>query len=204
MGYAQGIDFRSTEAFVTDVAPNTFEVNNSADYPFTTPQGNNVGWEDKPGNIWNRNSSIDARLAGCHLIPVTTVTRKYRFDLPSATSYILRCAVGDENAAALTIARLQVFDSTTSLGVIVTESTIASSTFADATGARWSDVDWPANNSSTTETFASTILRFGIGGTTTLNSFPIAHLFVSSAAADAAPQGPWQWWQGSMGALLTQ
>ncbi|MBK6414071.1 hypothetical protein [Sphingopyxis sp.] len=177
MSLPQGINFRSTSAYVTDGEDHTYEIGLGNNYPRTTPQGNTVGWETATGDARNRSTSNDTRLAGFARTTVTTVGT-YRIDLPSAGSYSVRVAAGDASYASGV--KVEAFDTSTSLGVLASTSTTAANKFRDATNAEHTAANWPANNASATLTFATTICRIktGIasGGSTAL-----AHVYVASA-----------------------
>ncbi len=177
MSLPQGINFRSTSAYVTDGADHTYEIGLGNNYPRTTPQGNTVGWETATGDARNRSTSNDTRLAGFARTTGTAVGT-YRIDLPSAGSYSVRVAAGDASYASGV--KVEAFDTSTSLGVLASTSTTAANKFRDATNAEHTAANWPANNASATLTFATTICRIktGIasGGSTAL-----AHVYVASA-----------------------
>lgn len=181
MGFPQGIDFRATSGYVTDPADHTYEIGITANYPRTTAQGNNVGWETSSESR-NRSTSPDARLAGNHRTTGTTVTT-YRMDLPAAGSYSIKLAAGDYSYASGI--KVELFDSTTSLGVLASTSTTASARFRDATDVEHTAANWPANNNPATKTFASTILRAKVGSTGGGGGV-IASLYVAAAGGGAA------------------
>jgi len=169
MPLPQGIAFRTTLAFVTDVSPDFCESANMGvpTYPQTTPEGNNVGWEtaDEGTNILNsrdRNTSVP-RLAGIHYGIHAAGVQEYRIDLPSAGDKLIRLAAGDYSYGG-SPTNVELFDTTTSLGVLASATTAGAQRYIDATNVeRTSTADWVANNASATKTFASTILRFKIG-----------------------------------------
>ena len=177
MSLPQGIDFRATSGYVTDPADHTYEISITANYPRTTAQGNNVGWETASDSR-NRSTSPDARLAGSHRTTGTTVTT-YRIDLPATGDYKIRLAAGDYSYSAGI--KVEIFDTTTSLGIIADTSTTASQRFRDATDAQHTAANWPANNASVTKTFASTILRAKVGDTAGGGGV-IACLYVEAAS----------------------
>lgn len=191
MALPQGIPFRSTEAYVSDSGNDDSEnsTSNTADapvdaisYPRTTTQGNSVGWEVIDGgtaiSTRNRNTA-GGRLAGHHAHAASAVAERFRIDLPSAGSYLIRLAAGDYNYSSNTNAT--VYDDTTSV-VSVTTATTAATRWRDATGVERTSVsDWNNNNAGSTQTFASTILRMSIG--TGAANGQIAYLYVESAAA---------------------
>ncbi|HRF10955.1 MAG TPA: hypothetical protein PLR37_02295 [Candidatus Accumulibacter phosphatis] len=161
MSFPQGIDFRATSGYVTDPADHTYEIGITANYPRTTAQGNNVGWETSSDSR-NRSTSPDARLAGIHRTTGTTV-RTYRIDLPATGDYTVRLAAGDYSYS--TGIKVELFDTTTSLGVLASTSTTAAARYRDATDAEHTAANWPANNNPVTKTFSTTILRAKVGST---------------------------------------
>lgn len=181
MTYPQGISFRATSGYVTDVSPSTYEIYDTntgpPNYPVTTPQGNTVGYEtgtSAPSNPRNRSSTNDARLAGAH--SSTSATQRYRFDLPSTGSYNIRVAAGDAVYSSNT--NIELFDTTTSLGVLCSGSTGAGNSFKDASNTIRTALLWPLNNTAATVTFTTTIARFKLS---TGTSAGIAHLYIESA-----------------------
>ncbi len=191
MAYPQGINFRATAVYVTDVSPADNEVGdagdvNNPDYPHTTVQGNNVGWEGTVVGGFgtrDRSTSPDTRLAGMHFSS-NAATRDYRFDLPATGAYNIGLAAGDYTYAQGPIT-IEMFDTTSSLGTLVSaQSTSGGQRFFDATGVERTAAAWPGSHVLAAKTFSTTICRFRMGGTTSV----IAHAYVESggAAYDAA------------------
>jgi len=185
MALPQGINLRLTSGYVTDVANDYGEIASSANFPTTTPQGNNVGWESGSSinARYDRNSANDPRLAGVVYMG-SWVEHNYRIDLPAAGDYKIRCALGDPSTSYNV--SLQIVDNTTVKRTVVSPVyTGAAGRFYDASGVeRTSAADWVANNAEITETFASTILRFRIPMSGDLKT--AAHFYVESASAPAA------------------
>lgn len=178
----QGINFRVTSGFVTDGTGDTYEINDTLDYPRTTPQGVAVGWEQSISSGRDRNSGIDARLAGLALSSSSTNggVQNFRIDLDASGSHDITVAAGD--GSYTTHVKVELFDGTTSLGVLVPAgSTSAGNKFFDATGTEYSAAAWPGSNTAVTKTFAGTICRFRVGDGT--NSCAIAHVAVTTAAS---------------------
>lgn len=190
MAFPQGIPFRSTSGFVTDGANDSVETStsnttnaavDSASYPRTSAQGNNVGYETGSFNVLitrDRSTSVDPRLAGLHGTnngPVMT----YRIDMPTAGYKAVRLAVGDNNYSFnVTPPGLELFDGTTRLRTLESLPTNAAAHWMDATMAeRTSSADWVSNNASITERFLTTILRVNI-----THPAGIAYLYVEDAA----------------------
>lgn len=175
MSFPQGVAFRASNAFVTDVAPDFCENGvpdtdlqidtGEADYPTTSTQGNNVGWETVATagiQCRNRNNS-NARLSGMHQTSnATDAGNKFRIDLASTGDKLIRSAAGDFNYTAGTY--LELFDTNTSLAVLSTGTTSAAAKWKDATNVERTDAtDWANNNASLTKTFSTTILRVALG-----------------------------------------
>lgn len=187
MAYPQGISFRQSSGYVTDVSPSTFEITDTVgsgipEYPRTTAQGNTVGYElGNPANSnpRNRNSGNDARLAGSHSIP--DALQRYRFDLPASGSYNIRVAAGDAVYSAATY--VELFDTITSLGVLCSGSTGAGNSFRDAANNIRTAAAWPGSNTAAAVSFATTIARFKLS---TGSSTTIAHLYIESGSAPTA------------------
>lgn len=189
MAYPQGINFRATAGYVTDGAGDTYEIGTTANYPRTTPQGNVVGWEDAITGTRDRTVQ-DPRLSGIHYFTSTTgVTARFRFDLPAAGSYDIRLAAGDP--AGGTYAKIELFDTTTSLGVLVNQmgTAIAANSFADAANTIYTYANWLTSNTAVSKTFASTICRFKIGAGLGANE-AITHLRVAATAAAGSATVP--------------
>lgn len=173
MAFPQGINFRATSGYVTDGANESFE-NAGTLYPRTTAQGNTVGWEQAVGNLRDRSSSVDRRLAGINYINSQS---DYRIDLPSAGSYTIRAAFGDMSSVNDTLWSL--LDTTTSLATLATGTNVASGSFKDATDTVRTAAAWPGSNASITKTFSTTICRFR-GAAAAANI--ISHVYVEAAA----------------------
>ena len=199
MALPQGIACRASNAFVTDVSPDFCENGvpdadtqidtGEADYPTTSTQGNNCGWETVNANgiqCRNRNNS-NVRLAGTHQCTNATDVNTWRLDLPSTGDKIIRQASGDFNYTA--DAYVELFDTTTSLGTLSTGTTSAAAKWKDATNVeRTSAADWAANNAPVTKTFATTILRFKIGSGTVGGT--MSFFFVDSGDAIPGANAP--------------
>src|SRR3989304_1265269 len=163
MALPQGINFRATAGYVTDPTGTTYQTATTANYPFTTPQGNNVGWEAAlVGGTRDRSTTVNARLAGINYTAASATAKKYRFDLPAAGSYNVRVAMGD--AGSSNGAYCQLFDNVTLLSTLVTDhtGTGAAGNFYDATDTLLTAAAWPGSNTAYAATFASTIARFSI------------------------------------------
>lgn len=188
MALPQGINFRATAGFVTDGANEYGEITTVNSYPTTTSQGNNVGWETTTGGVStrDRNNAVGARFAGIHFTGDTNVYR-YRIDLPSTGSYLFRCAAGD-NGSSGNEAKLELFDGTTSKGVLASGTLSATDKYKDAVNVEYDHTTWPASNTGVTNTFATTILRVDIGSAGSGLAYLVAHIYVESAGSSAPLQ----------------
>jgi hypothetical protein len=182
MAYPQGINHRLSAIYVTDGVNEDYGIEARGPYPWTTAQGNNVGWEiDGPADITNtqhrnRNAGNDARIAG--MVGVFTASR-FRFDLPSAGNYNIGLGAGDANYAQAV--GCDVYDSGSSLGTLTTGSTSGAQKFKDATDTEYTNVTWPTSQSVVSKTFSTTICRFQPTGDVWL-----CHMYVEAGAAPAS------------------
>ena len=100
MALPVGFNIRSTLAFVTDTAPDTFANATTDAYPVSYPNGVNAGWEQATGTNQARDrSTANPRLAGFGSNN-TTIDTTFRIDLPSSGSYNVQCAAGDASYSA--------------------------------------------------------------------------------------------------------
>ena len=200
MSFPQGIAFRSSNAFVTDASPDFAENGvpdgdtqidtGEADYPTTSTQGNNIGWETVHIDgiqCRNRNNS-NARLSGIHTCSNATNTNKFRIDLPSTGDYLIRQAAGDFNYT--NDVNNSIFDTNTSLGNLSTGTTSAAAKWKDATNVeRTSAADWVSNNAGTTLTFSTTILRLQIGNGSAAGTISFFYVESSGGGTPAGGSG---------------
>ncbi len=182
MAYPQGINFRATLAFVTDGASEAFEITSGVvNYPHTSAQGNNIGWETvNLLDVRDRNSGVDVRLAGINFLP-NPGTSDYRLDLSATGNWDINLAAGDYTYAQGPI-KIEVFDTAASLGVLVNGTTSGGQRWFDAKGTELDATTWPSSNVAQNVTFATTICRVRVGGAASLSSV-IAHVKLTSAAA---------------------
>lgn len=184
MAYPQGANFRQNLAFVTDGANEHFEAGTGVGtYPTTTAQGNTVGWEDDglllTLQVRDRNSGNDRRLAGMHF-DTTLDNINYRFDLPSAGTYNIRAANGEANYART--CRMDLYDTSSSLGTLINGSTGAANSFLDATNTVYTAANWPGSNTAVSKTFTTTICRFRFPRSSFSETW-VAHLYVESGGS---------------------
>ena len=182
MTFPQGINFRATAGYVTDGANEHGEIATTANYPTTSAQGNNVGWEAAPSGTRDRNNAIDVRLAGIHFGDNATL-RDYRIDLSGAGSWVSRLAAGDD--AANQQNKVELFDTSSSLGVLCDQQTVVGS-FADATDVELTAANWPGSNASATDTFTTTICRYRLGGQAGGGNGVFAHVYVEAVGGGSA------------------
>lgn len=184
MAFPQGINHRNTSGYVSDGTNEDYANNARGPYPWTTAQGNNVGFEiDAPADITNvqprdRNSGNDRRIAG---FAITFATCRFRIDLPSAGNYYIGLGAGDANYAA--VVGFDLYDGASSLGALTTGSTSAAQRFKDATDTEYTNVTWPTTQATVNKTFAGTILRVQPTGNGLLS-----HIYVEAAAGASDAQ----------------
>lgn len=187
-------NFRSQAADGTDNAGETYVVSNPQ-----SPGGNmeaysvvrdsiTFGWVTPGGGGTRTRTHTDVRFLGCHFNEVNT-TESFRVDLPSTGSYTIRIAAGD--AANAQTVKVELFDNTTSLGVLCNGTTSAPDRFFDAVGAEYSGANWPANNTAVTKTFATTTFIVKIGNGSASATGWIAHLEIAAAAAATTTKPLW-------------
>jgi len=179
MSFPQGIALRNTAGYVTDGANDWADTSTAADYPQTSTQGNTVGLEGG-ANYSNRdrNNTIDARLAGMGYTFNNTTTT-VRIDLASSGSKNVRIAAGDYNYASNVL--IELFDTTTSKGVLASTATTAANKFRDAVNAEYSAAAWPGSNTAVNVTFSTTICRFQMGTTSGGLLYVLAYVYVEDA-----------------------
>ncbi|MGH8683898.1 MAG: hypothetical protein ACREUM_00960, partial [Nitrosospira sp.] len=181
MAFDIGINFRATAEYVTDPANTTYSLGEG--YP-TTRGGATFGWIDLPlGNIRNRSTSVDPRIAGINY-HTNASKKKFQLDLPASGFVDISCAVGDAKQAALS-GYMEVFDNTTSLGVIVSKHlSMPSDVFYDATDTSYSAANWPGSNAKATFTYATTTLVVAVSpGDSVGSNFVISHLRAVQSAS---------------------
>lgn len=163
MALPQGIYFRSTDN-QTDPTNCDADTATTLNYPTTSAQGNNVGYESRTfaNSAADRDVTTDVRLKGIHYVSKTeTVT--YRIDVPSAGSYNTRIAIGDSGFGHPL--RCQIIDGTTTLSDCHAAS--SGNEWIDATNvARTSESNWVNNNALFATTLSGAFVRFKFGATT--------------------------------------
>jgi hypothetical protein len=184
MAFPQGINFRDTAGFVTDGANYDYIIQPYSGvhtaYPFTTAQGNVVGWEGTLTTVdsRDRDAGVDVRLAGINIVP-TDSGAVFRVDLPSPGIYNIGFAAGDSNNQPVA----WDLKDTTSLLAHLTTGTITSGEYKDATNTAYDVLVWPGSQTLVPFTFTTTILRLapvGAGLSPVIASLYVAQVSASS------------------------
>lgn len=173
MGLPQGWDFRATSGFVTD--PSNDDFNDVSTTSGTSSNGIAWAWDQTIGNSRDRNASIDPRLAGCMFVTVPDGSRTFTVTLPSAGTYDITLALGDQGNEC--IENLDILDNGSVLFTVCTNvDTGAANHFIDATGViRTSDTDWVTNNAKKRLTFTTTSAGFRLNAPSSFSN-SMAHL----------------------------
>ena len=172
-----GLNFRATSGYVTDGADETYVLGTDS-YP-TTRGGVTFGWESgfSSANTRNRDTSPDRRIAGIHFD--TDGNAVFRVDLPSAGTYSVRLAQGDNSVNNSAGGELRD-DATTKITIsTATLNSLGGVGAVDATNTWYSRTNWPSSNSAVSVVFSSSICRFALAspGATVLQ-----HLFLERTA----------------------
>src|SRR5271165_1362700 len=159
--FQQGFDFRNTSTYVTDPAGDTYVLSSTA-YP-TKGSGVTYGWvKTSLVNARDRNAQLDPRLAGINYATNGSPATFY-VDLPSAGTYNLSLAMGDEGyQQCYNQCQIQFFDGNTLLATVAKGRTLAGY-FYDAKGNNWSAAQWPSNNLNQQVTLTGTRLTMVMG-----------------------------------------
>ena len=188
MSFDKGFDFRATSGFVVDPANCTFVIGDN--YP-TTRNGVTFGWTSpNSGQMADRNSGIDARLAGINYNGNANAPLSFRIDLPSPGAYTITLAIGDASAGQ-TDQHVVVKDNNTTLRTIDFPTGYPSDQFADAVGNLWtSDAAWVSSNVKDTQTFATTTFIISLGANNAdATATTLAHIFLSQVQTTFGPIG---------------
>ena len=184
-GWQQGFDFRATAGYVTDPA-NTTHVLATMAYP-TTVGGVTFGWANTALIASrDRSTTVDPRLAGINYARNGS-PGKFYVTLPSAGSYNLSLAMGDEGySQCWVLCQVQFLDGSTVLGTVTGNPLIAN--FEDAKGNTWTAAAWPGSNLALPVTLAGTQLTVVVGtNNSTGDITPIAYLGLSQAGGGGSP-----------------
>jgi len=174
-----GFDFRSTLGFVTDPA-NCYPVLGET-FPHTYAAGVSAGFVS-PGslNLVNGSAGVDARLAGCIFENNSPFQMTFRVTLPATGTYTIDVVCGDVGYAESNM-KVEVFDTGSSLGVLMTgASTASSSRWVDTDGTDMTEATWLAGHTTVDKTFTTTECNFKIGNLVTYTK--INHIRVTSVA----------------------
>lgn len=184
MSWDKGFNFRSTSGFVTDGTNETYVLLTDV-YP-TTRNGVTFGGDTFPFDVVDRNASLDRRLAGIHYhMNDGSAQSLFRVDLPSATDYEIRLALGDTASQGYHYA--QVRDDTSALFTVIDTNGTAADRWDDSTGTEWTDATWPGSNVATIGSFSSTIFWLAYGTPDAQSaSTCVSHIFISQADPSAA------------------
>lgn len=176
MAWDEGYDFRATSGFVTDPANCTYVIFDP--YP-TTRDGSTFGWTSA-NDTRDRNSGIDARLAGVSFGPSGLT---FRVDLPNTGNFAISLAIGDASFGRSNMG-VEIRDTSTAKITLSSLATNAAEWY-DATGVkRTSAADWVANQASSTQTFSTTILNLVMTGS---SDTYVSHLFISEQGGGGNP-----------------
>lgn len=189
----KGFDFRATAGFVTDPANTTYVIETEA-YP-TVRNSSTFGWNsttclnpDGGGGSRDRDSGIDARIAGINFIGNTNTPCTFRVDLPAAGTYKIQLGAGDAGGNAQTN-YIDVRDNTTNVISLRPCNSAATPTFCDANGSTYNAATWPGSEVTITANFATTTLNLVLGDASAgsgTNSV-ISHLFISQVVQASTP-----------------
>ena len=176
--WGQGFDFRNTATFVNDPASYNYVLPGII-YP-TTVNGVTFGWTTS-GLVQgdDRSTLVDPRLAGINSA-MNGSPATFLLNLPSAGTYNLTLAMGDEGASQCgTQCQVQFFDGATPIAT-VTGGPTNLGYFYDAAGNNWSAAAWPTSNVSQQVTLVGTQLTVVVGtNNATGDLTPIATLGVT-------------------------
>jgi uncharacterized membrane protein len=180
--WQQGFDFRATAGYVNDPPTSTYVLATTA-YP-TTVNGVTFGWANTAlVASRDRSTMVDPRLAGINYASNASPATFY-VDLPSAGSYNLLLAMGDDGyTQCWTKCQIQFLDGNTLLGT-VSGGQEGLGYFYDATGKNWSATAWPGSNVALPVTLSGTRLTVVVGSNLNTGDItPIAFLGIVQTSA---------------------
>lgn len=159
--YRIGYNFRATSGFVTDPSDTIgweAELYPTAKNMTTSGLSVTAGWDFHAGGHRDRNSGVDARLAGIDSLSLGGGSVMiFRVDLPVSGAWDIRLAAGDANFQQRAFFDIVDSDTTTVLYAQADADTVAPEEYFDAQGVlRTTAADWVSNNSPRTVTFAGT------------------------------------------------
>lgn len=151
MAFPQGCNFRATSGHTTDGADEDF-IGASTTYPYTTAQGNNVGWVTGflPSDSRDRDNTNDRRITGHN--SVSSGTARFRIDLPSTGNYDVELGSYENTGANSSVA---IYDDTSLVSTLTSDVAINNDA-ADATGTVYSLANWPSSQTAVNLSFSTT------------------------------------------------
>lgn len=190
-----GFNFRASSGYVTDPAGTTyayafnFATDTYPDAAISAALGINAGWYGTSGmSSFDISTGIDARLAGGQWLNAANQVNGFRADV-AAGDVDVRCAIGFQTYATPGD-YFEVFDNTTSRGVLVNDSDgHAGSNFYDATGTLRTTAAWPGSNAATRINVSSGIFIGKVGRGSGGDRTAIAHLYVEEVSGGATAAG---------------
>ena len=168
-------NFRGSAAYVTDGAGQTMYLGTTL-YP-TNRDTLTFGWLASSLHA-NRSTSVDVRLAGLNYA-TGGVDEDFRFDLPSAGTYLVGLAMGDVTAAQSN-QQVEVYDDTTLL-LTIGRRNVSAGEFWDASDVKYTAAAWPTSQTPVPLVFATSTLILRMKGDG--NSSTISHLSVEDVPA---------------------
>lgn len=165
--YDEGYNFRSSLGFATDGADET-HIGELTSYP-------PYGWENAAVvDAFDRDNTVDRRLAG-YCAPATSGdVAKFTVDLPEPGIYLISLAMGDVSAA--TTLNIRLLDDTTEVAAFT--NGLAIGQHADAMGVVHTTANWVAGHTKREHEFTSTKLTIELTGP----GSRINHLRIESAS----------------------
>lgn len=189
-----GVNFRDTAGFVTDGTNETYSLTEAG---MLIRGGQFFGWTDGLGGdrTRDRDNTANRRQAGGQFSNSSGSQDRVlvfeRWIWPA--TWRVRVSCGDRFNTR-TNQKLEMFDDTSSKGVIVNDASCAADNYIDATNVqRTSDTDWGTNNASTDIVFSTNKIIFKIGTTNADSSMTfLTHIdleYVPPAAGTTSAPG---------------
>ena len=180
----KGMNFRTSAVWGTDPT-NTTGVYDDMAYPTTlTIGGESVvcGWTSVTDlDSRDRNVASDNRLRGMHFITASRAL-EFRVDVPSAGTYKVRVALGDEAGSS---GKLEILDGLAgTVRLTVADSSIAAQAWVDAAGTERNESTWVSSNAQSAElTISGTVLSMRLTCDGTYTSPRIAYLEIEQISS---------------------
>lgn len=183
----QGFTFRATVGYVTDPVDYLFTNPGDADIYPTTVGGFTMGWDNSGVQSRNRNSGVDARLAGMQFAYTNNdqVWRLDLTDLDGAREYTINGGMGDPNTTNAT-QYAEIRDNTTTR-LTVNATAGASDELVDLGGNSRDINDDPDTFATQDITFTSTDFYLYLGDNSTIRGDINFLEFVWSDSGSALP-----------------